>query len=72
MNILLGIDQHVERELADAKDEASRLMEQTVAAYQRVTELELARDLRVSLGAKVALSVTEPGVMPIRKEATAP
>jgi hypothetical protein len=55
VNVIRALDEHVEAELAEARVEAERLMDEVVAAYQRVTELELARDLRRTLGAKVAI-----------------
>jgi hypothetical protein len=71
VNVIRALDEHVEAELAEARDEAEKLMSDVVAAYQRVTELELARDLRRTLGAKVA--VAEPAntqVVPIRATGT--
>lgn len=44
-------------------------MEQTVAAYQRVAELELARDLRRAVGAKLSPAASpDAAVVPLRKE----
>jgi hypothetical protein len=69
VNVIRALDEHVEAELAEARDEAEKLMSDVVAAYQRVTELELARDLRRTLGAKVAPSeaVAATQVVPLRR-----
>lgn len=70
MNISKAVDEHVETELAEARDAADALMEQTVAAYQRVTELMLARDLRRALGATLR-PVSVPDVLTLKREASA-
>jgi hypothetical protein len=68
VNVIRALDEHVEAELAEARGEAERLMDEVVAAYRRVTELELARDLRRTLGAKVAVAApADTQVVPIRK-----
>lgn len=66
MNITKAVDEHVETELAEARETAARLMEETVAAYRLVTELEMARDLRRTLGATLRPFATD--LIPFRKE----